>query len=173
MNKLGLASVVIVGVFASCIGFPVTYADEMYQCKGPGKFDTPVWQDVPCKAGEEVEHRKLHDYSKEDASKVGHGQFTAAQASEFIRFRKVAVGMSKQDVLKSWGEPGKTNITLSETGKSEQLVYDQYKDTPVINMDEKGIVSSINYSTAKEPATKPGKSLGTVRTSGFGQYNSL
>ncbi|PIW47000.1 MAG: hypothetical protein COW18_10040 [Zetaproteobacteria bacterium CG12_big_fil_rev_8_21_14_0_65_54_13] len=172
MNKLRLVLAAI-GVFASFIMSSVTDAGEMYQCKGPGKFDSPVWQDTPCNGRSEVEHRKLHDYSKEDASTVGHGRFTSRQASDLIRARKIAVGMSKNDLIKSWGVPTETNTTLTGSGKRQQLVYGQMLNRSYVYMDERNEISSIQYSEAKKRPSNPTTGLGNVNTSGYGKYNKL
>jgi len=157
----------------ACLSSPASHADELYKCKGPGEFDSVVWQDVPCNVGEEVNHRKLHNYAKEDASKKGHGDFTSKDVSQLIRFRKIAVGMSKKDVIKSWGFPSDTNTTLATTGKTEQLVYGLFPDNSYVYINEKGVVSSIQYSEEKKKPTKGMTGLGNVNTGSFGQYNKL
>lgn len=40
-----------------------------------------------------------------------------------IKEGKVSIGMTAQDVLRSWGEPSKINTTINASGKSEQWVY--------------------------------------------------
>jgi len=142
-------------------------AGSIYKCKGAGVFDSVVWQDEPCNAGNEVSHRKMQDYSAQDNSKVGHGNLTAAEVSKLIRLKQIAVGMSKNDVIRSWGQPTKTDTLLSETGKTETLIYAQYKNTPVVSMDLQSIVSNIQYSTTIEKEVKP---VRTFNYSGGGPF---
>ncbi|MDQ6997581.1 MAG: hypothetical protein Q9M17_02595 [Mariprofundus sp.] len=143
-------------------------AGSIYKCKGAGAFDSVVWQNEPCNAGEEVSHQKMHDYSAHDASKAGHGTLTAAEVSKLIRFKQLAIGMSKKDVIRSWGQPTKTDIMLSNTGKSETLIYAQYKNTPIVSMSLQNIVSNIQYSTTIEKEVKP---VRTFNYSGGGPFS--
>ena len=146
----------------------IAYAGNTYKCKGSGPFDSVVWQDVPCRSGEEVSRQNMHDYTKENASKKGHGDFTATQARKLIRLKKGAVGMSKKDIIKSWGLPSKTHVTLTSSGKTETLNYFQLTSSPVVTVNNKGVVSAINYSKSKPPPTKAVKKLGsTFRSSGY------
>jgi hypothetical protein len=58
------------------------------------------------------------------------GEFAAKRQAEIkkaISERKIFIGMSDDDVRKSWGKPEKINSTISVGGKHEQWVYsDQY-----------------------------------------------
>ena len=147
----------------------ISYAGEHYKCKVGGEFGSIVWQDRPCRAGEEVSSRKLTDYSKQDSSKKGHGALSAKEASKLIRYKRIRVGMSKKDIIKSWGEPNIISVTLSSSGKNETLRYNSAN----VVMNNKGIASSIHYTKHKPKPVEPDTRLGTVRTGGYGQYNQL
>ena len=147
----------------------ISYAGAHYKCQVGGEFGSIVWQDRPCRAGEEISRKKLTDYSKQDSSKKGHGALTAKEANLLIRHKKIRVGMSKNDVIKSWGKPNKTNVTLSASGKNETLSYSSAN----VVMNLMGIVSSIHYTKYKPKPVESKKGIGNVNTSGYGQYNKL
>lgn len=159
-------------LLCALLAAPELQAEEIFKCKSENSGSI-VFQNFPCDNDKQVERKSLPDFTKEDSSKEGHGQLTAAQADRLIRARKVAVGMSRADVLKSWGEPKRTSVSLTSLGKSESLFYYQYKSAPVVQVNAKGIVERIDYSESKPSPSKPEKRLGNVRTSGFGQYNRL
>jgi len=138
----GLASLAMLGLLLAT-AMPAG-AGNMYKCKGAGKFDPPVWTDTPCRPGSELRQVVAKDYSQEDNATEGHGKFTAIEVSSLIRFRKVVVGMSKQDVIRSWGLPDKINSTWGSSGKTDQMVYGlNSTDTKFVYIDEAGLVSSI------------------------------
>ena len=156
-------SAVIAVIFIST---SIVCAGEHYKCKVGGEFGSIVWQDTPCRAGEGVSSRTLREYSKQDSSKKGHGALSAKEANQLIRYRKIRVGMSKKDVIKSWGVPNRISVTLSSSGKNETLRYNSAN----VVMNNKGIASSIHYTKHKPKPVEPSTGLGTVRTSGYGQY---
>ncbi|ATX79962.1 hypothetical protein Ga0123461_1548 [Mariprofundus aestuarium] len=157
--------IVAVAVF---MAIPVSYAGITYKCESPS--GSISWQDSPCESGKELSRKRMRDYSRENASKKGHGELTATQANQLIRLKKIKIGMSKKDVIKSWGVPSKTLVSMTAQERSERLVYYNYSEVPVV-MVARGVVTAINYSKAKPKSAKPSKSLGTVNSSGYGQYN--
>jgi len=133
MKTIIMALVIMLSAFNAQSG-------EMYKCKGAGPFDSPVWTDTPCDAGHELENYKSTDYSKQDNSRVGHGKLTAKEANRLVRSKKIRVGMSRDDLIKSWGKPNKINTTYSATGQSEQMVYGVGN---YVYIDEEGLISSM------------------------------
>lgn len=47
--------------------------------------------------------------------------------AEDIEERHVRIGMSKEDVMRSWGTPTRLNRSLSAAGETEQWVYEGYR----------------------------------------------
>lgn len=54
-------------------------------------------------------------------------QKRSAVLEENIAQRKVAIGMTSDDVLASWGKPNKINKTVTAGGTTEQWVYEGAK----------------------------------------------
>jgi len=156
-----------------CMGSSIPWAGDHFKCQVGGEFGDIVWQDTPCRPGEEIGHLKQHFDSKEHSQQKRDGSLTKAQANNLIRLKKIAVGMQKRDVIRSWGKPSKIDVHLTSSGRAEDFIYYQYANAPIVNINNKGLVSSIHYSQVKKTPSKPEKKLGNVRTGGFGQYNRL
>ncbi|NWF36064.1 hypothetical protein [Mariprofundus sp. KV] len=150
-------------------------AAGLYKCKGPGVFDTPVWTNTPCQNKSDIlETKNLKEYPRSKKPTVKeHGDLTAEKAEKLIRLKKVAIGMSRKDVVRSWGKPDEIDSTLSEKGKSDLMIYHRGSaKSQYVFMNEQGVVSSVksadpNGIKAKENKDPNKKELGTVKTDGY------
>lgn len=59
-----------------------------------------------------------------------------------IQLGKVSIGMSNEQILLSWGEPIKKNITISENNKHEQWIYEADQYLYFVN----GLLTGLQYS---------------------------
>lgn len=60
----------------------------------------------------------LGKWGSEEAERRAQPRFEKA-----IELREVLIGMTREQVRRSWGEPGKVNSTIRAGGTSEQWVY--------------------------------------------------
>lgn len=102
------------------------------KCTGPD--GAVVFQDATC-AGQ-GETLKIRPAS-------GTTSNTSPKAANAIAQHKVFVGMSANEVRRSWGPPTKINSTLTGSGSSEQWVYDRGGHKSQYVYLENGIVRTI------------------------------
>jgi len=124
------------------------YAGQIYQC-GSSFQDTPCATDKPGKVvgnyevvqqtPEEIaayeEQRKKqqekidaeiqarYDAEVEAATKARHEAYKYASFITAVKQHQIMIGMSEEDLKKSWGYPDHINETVTENGKREQWVY--------------------------------------------------
>ena len=70
-------------------------------------------------------------------------QKRSAALEENIAQRKVAIGMTADEVVSSWGRPDKVNKTITASGTSEQWVYEGRKHRNQYVYLDNGVVRSI------------------------------
>lgn len=102
------------------------------KCTGPD--GAVVFQDAPCAGkGESI------------AVKPAAGSLSSVtpRAANAIAQGKVFVGMTADEVRRSWGAPTKINSTLSGSGSSQQWVYDRGNFKSQYVYLDNGIVSTI------------------------------
>lgn len=85
---------------------------QAYRCTVDGKT---VFQQAPCSDGQRLRYVP-------DAPAEGSREARVATA---IARREVFIGMTRDEVLRSWGPPSKNNKTIRATSVSEQWVYDR------------------------------------------------
>lgn len=149
-------------------------AQGLYKCKGPGVFDTPVWTNTPCQNKSDIlETKKLKAYPRSQKPAVKeHGDLPAERAEKLIRLKKVAIGMSRKDVVRSWGKPDEIDATLSEKGKTDLMIYHRGSKSQHVLISEEGVVSSVKSADPNGIKTKENndpnkKEPGTVKTDGY------
>jgi len=138
-------------------------------------FDTPTWTNTPCQNKSDIlEAKKLKEYPRSQKPAVKeHGDLPAERAEKLIRLKKVAIGMSRKDVVRSWGKPDKIDSTLSEKGKSDLMIYHRGSaKSQHVFINELGVVSSVksadpNRIKAKENKDPNKKELGTIKIGGY------
>lgn len=86
---------------------------QAYKCTVDGKM---VYQQSPCDGG-----IKLNVPNPLDAGSL-QGQLAALKARAIAQ-RRVFVGMTEVELLRSWGAPDKKNISIRARGTSEQWIY--------------------------------------------------
>lgn len=87
---------------------------ELFKC--PGKDGRVNYSDTPCQ-GERGAKLNI----KSDVPTLSD-QLRAQTELAVIR-RQVFIGMSRADVIRSWGMPSKINTTMNSDVLSEQFVY--------------------------------------------------
>ena len=160
MKKLTLVATVGLTLFTSA------QAQQVYRCETP---DGMVFSQTPCAptaeqhrvlgAGEpdpitrlnaeqrlqrirdEQRQRELEE--QQAAKEREEAQLRHIRRMQLIAHNKVAIGMSKDDVLKSWGEPDRINRTLRSSSTSEQWVYRSGREKAQYVYIRDGVVSSI------------------------------
>lgn len=121
-----------------------------------------VYQDAPCEGGKQVnlsgagtadpgaqgssyyrrEGARLAAQEKAEAAAKARGE-TMQNA---IAKREVVVGMTDDEVRRSWGDPTRVNISVSSRGHTEQWVYDRGGSRAQYVYLDNGVVSSIQSS---------------------------
>ena len=85
-------------------------AQTLYRCDVDGK---PVYQQVPCPGG-----RVIATPPPPTADDAWRARVALAIARE-----QVLIGMTADEVVRSWGRPARINRTSTGAGVSEQWVY--------------------------------------------------
>lgn len=105
---------------------------DVYKCKEGGK---EVYSDVPCLSGaEKIKITPASGNTAEDRS----------WANNAILKGEVAIGMTENEVVRSWGKPDRVNRTISRRGSNEQWVYDRGGHKSQYIYLDNGIVSSLS-----------------------------
>ena len=122
---------------------------QPYKCTISGKT---VYQQSPCEGGSTV---NISGAGKGDPNSSARRQMMSElrtvdrknRLEEATRQGRIFVGMSSDDVIKSWGKPDKINKTLTSNNRREQWVYRRGR---IGNDDyvylENGIVTTIQSS---------------------------
>jgi hypothetical protein len=95
-------------LFALLPGFALAQA---YRCTVNGQT---VYQQAPCIDGKKLDVASPPDPNSRD------GRVAAAIAK-----RQVVIGMTEEEVIRSWGRPDKLNRTLTARTVSEQWIYER------------------------------------------------
>ena len=145
------ASVVL--IIAILPMLPTPSMAQSYKCIVEGKV---VYQQTKCNGGEPVNTSGAGKGDPSAPASVRLQQeidvYNRREAvDKAISQGRILIGMTNQEVLRSWGAPTKINSTISARGSSEQWVYRREK----IGNDqyvyvENGIVRSIQ--TSAEPS---------------------
>lgn len=107
--------------------FSVNAEARVYTCEVGGK---KVFQSTPCAAGDAP--MELHVPKAGEPGGFDHVQYYREQnrkleeekaIEDAIRGKRVRLGMTKDQVIRSWGKPDKINRSVYESGSSEQWVY--------------------------------------------------
>ncbi len=119
----------LVTLSALLIAMPA--AADLYKCPGPdGKI---IYSDMPCR-GEKLKIRN----DKPDADSI-----EKSNTELKILRRQVFVGMKKEDLIRSWGEPTTINTTVTGNAIMQQWIYRRgIANTQYVYLTN-GIVSSI------------------------------
>ena len=141
----------VAAIFTLILAFAYSAeAEALYKCKGAGMFDTPVWTNTPCKSKSDIlETRNLRilpPMQKPEEKPIAkeHGNLTTEKAEKLIESKKLAVGMSKKDVVRSWGKPDEIDTSLTEKGKFDVLIYHRgSKKSQYVFISEQGVVSNV------------------------------
>ena len=65
----------------------------------------------------------IHYTKLYDATKARHEAYKYASFITAVKQHQIMIGMSEEDLKKSWGYPDHINETVTENGKREQWVY--------------------------------------------------
>jgi len=138
----------------------------VYVCEKDGR---KVYQSTPCNPGDRpvdmtphntiknptgVQARSAEDILKDVEERRAKGREIVDQRAkearqrrlikEAIRNKQVMIGMTKDDVIASWGRPDDINRSISASGTSEQWVYERGDyDSQYVYFDN-GVVSYIS-----------------------------
>lgn len=117
---------------------------QVYKCKEGGKT---VFSDIPClKDGEQVQVAPASGHWNAENAARSQRESSDIKAKvrriDAIRDGKVYVGMSRDDVIESWGPPSKVNRSIYAGKASEQWVYDRGRDSQYVYV-ENGEVTAI------------------------------
>ena len=118
----------VVGLAATFLSVSSCLA-QAYKCTIDGK---PVFQQVPCDGGVKLTVPKPPDPESREA-KVGSA----------IARGKVFVGMTSEEVIRSWGKPDRINRTVTARTITEQWIYenDSISDRQYLYMED-GVLRS-------------------------------
>jgi cell division protein FtsL len=102
-------------------------SSQPYRCTVGGKT---TYQQDPCAGGKKVDVSNtslLSDQPVESSQDQANRQIAWAkrqtQVDIAVAERRIFVGMTQAEVIKSWGSPHKINQTLTARGSSQQWVY--------------------------------------------------
>ena len=115
----------------SALGLAVSCAHgQAFKCTAKGGV---VFQQIPCEGGTQLQVAKPPDPDGRDAL-----------VNKAIASRKVAVGMTRDEVVRSWGRPDKINASVGSYGRHEQWIYRRANiaDSQYVYLED-GVVRSI------------------------------
>jgi hypothetical protein len=128
--------------------FSVNAEARVYTCEVGGK---KVFQSTPCAAGDAP--MELHVPKAGEPGGFDHVQYYREQnrkleeekaVEDAIRGKRVRLGMTKEQVIRSWGKPDDINRSVYRSGVTEQWVYDRGDyERQYVYFDD-GVVSAIN-----------------------------
>ena len=108
-----------------------------------------VFQDAPCDgkgeklrilgAGQADPNSSGSAYWRREADRIERKERTEAAIAQ----RKVVIGMSAEEVRRSWGAPSKINSTINGQGTSQQWLYDRGQFKAQYVYLDNGVVSTI------------------------------
>lgn len=137
MNRLVLAM--------ALAGATMSAQAQVYKCKEGGRV---VFSDVPCIQGSEqvkVAPAAGH-WDAESAARVQQ-ENSALQAKvrrlDAIRERRVYVGMTRDDVIESWGRPDSVNRDVYAGAVKEQWIYERSEGGRQYVYVDNGLVTAI------------------------------
>ena len=107
-------------------------AQTLYRCDVDGK---PVYQQVPCPGG-----RVIATPPPPTAADDWRGRVALAIARQ-----RVILGMSADEVVRSWGRPQRVNRTVTGSNTTEQWVYRESRDAQYLYL-ENGVLRSAQTS---------------------------
>lgn len=81
------------------------------------------------RAAKKAQAKEAHDKRVRDAS-------NRAKFKKLIHNKEIAVGMSRDQVIKSWGKPSSSKQTVTESGTEETLTFRRYKNRQYTGSDE-------------------------------------
>lgn len=124
MKIVRLTALWTMAVAASCVHA------QAYRCTLNG---ATVFQQVPCEGGTQLK-----------VAKPPAPDGREALVNKAIAARKVAVGMTKEEVVRSWGRPDKINTSVGSYGRHEQWIYNRASiaDSQYVYLED-GVVRSI------------------------------
>ena len=110
-----------------------TPAMAVNKCKD--QYGRTIYQESPCDAAAKQLEFKLQPVPETTAQ-------DSAINSAIARGR-VAIGMTAEQVIRSWGRPSKVNKTMTERSGNEQWIYNRGQFRAQYVYIENGIVRSI------------------------------
>lgn len=132
-----MSKFIYLGFFLLSVSFNVTA--KVYRCEGPdGRM---AFQSTPCagvvsekveiyiplnaESDEYYEQQRIerHNELVRRSNEARLERERQETYSQLIREKKVAIGMSPDQVKRSWGSPCRVNRTISAHGNTEQWVY--------------------------------------------------
>ena len=117
-------------IFLSCVFLLIssTCFAQAYKCKVDGKM---TYQGTPCAndgekvnlsgAGQANAESAGPSYFKKEGARIDHQE----KVDGAINNGRIFVGMTKDQVLQSWGKPTKINRTIVSSSASEQWIYER------------------------------------------------
>ena len=127
---------------------------QAYKCKVDGKT---IYQGTPCPDGGEKVNMlgaghadpssPVTNYYRREGARLDRQEKT----DEAINLGKVAIGMTSDHVVQSWGKPTKINKTINASGTSEQWVYDRGR----IGQSQYVYLSNGVVTSIQSPGTAP------------------
>ena len=105
--KLALLATTLAGLAS----WPVDVCAQAYRCTVNG---ATVFQQSPCEGGVKLAVPAPPDPNSRNG-----------QVSQAIALRRVIIGMTAEEVVRSWGRPNKVNRSISAAGTNEQWIYER------------------------------------------------
>jgi Domain of unknown function (DUF4124)/Protein of unknown function (DUF2845) len=90
---------------------PASGFAQAYKCTVDGQV---VFQQIPCPGGKKLDVATPPDPDSREA-----------RISSAIAQRRVFIGMTEEEVVRSWGKPNKINRSVTSQNINEQWIYDR------------------------------------------------
>lgn len=132
-------------IAAVCVLFVGSASAGVFRCQVNGET---VYSDKPCADdAEEVRVHRSPDMSAPSGLRPGEvAEYERIRLEELVARRRVAVGMTPDQVTRSWGTPNHVNRTVTALGVREQWVYDRGRTRAQYVYITDGKVSSLSDS---------------------------
>lgn len=98
---------------------------EAFRCTVDGKI---VYQQAPCEGGAKVNLSGAGEAAPDSPAAQQWRRDVAQMRRKdavdgAVSRRAIAIGMTGDEVVRSWGRPHKINVTVTASGRSEQWIY--------------------------------------------------
>jgi hypothetical protein len=97
------------------------------------------FQDVPCPQEQKAEKLTLHQRNA-----IGNASERPAAVRRALATGGIAIGMTRAELYRVFGEPHKVNASLYASGSKDQLIYLKGQDTWYVYVDN-GVVVAVQH----------------------------